>query len=202
MATTLNVNEIYQLPSPPLSPSNKCPSEVSPSYECSSDIDPSDACSDEAFFEQFLNSEQFIYSEEDIKRIESIINSPVEYPFHLSKEEMLRNKYMNRMDEGVEMNGEIDAVQLRVYETGKDYYEDFMVHPMFLSLHSYQFFKLFEEIKEENEQDGVIEIEVPDLKAFSFVLYFIYTGDNDKFNEIAEFNKTFYKGVVENIKYL
>eukprot|EP00833_Pecoramyces_ruminatium_P015537 jgi/Orpsp1_1/1189569/evm.model.d7180000072942.1 len=138
------------------------------------------------------------------------------------------------MNVGVEMDGEIipysyaieklhsigdmilhqktkDAVQLRVYETGKDFFHDYWVHPMFLTLQSFKFFKLFEEIMEDNEQEqeqeqeqekDIIEIEVPNLQAFDFVLYFIYTGDNEKFNEIAETDSSFYKGIEEDIEYL
>eukprot|EP00833_Pecoramyces_ruminatium_P013798 jgi/Orpsp1_1/1187830/evm.model.d7180000060435.1 len=128
------------------------------------------------------------------------------------------------IEQGVEINGEIvpyayaieklhsigskvinkktmDAIPLRVYETGKDEYDEFWVQPMFLSLHSYQFFKLFEEVKE-NKDQGVIEIEVPSLKAFAFVLYYIYTGDNTKLFEIAKLNETICKGIMENIERL
>eukprot|EP00833_Pecoramyces_ruminatium_P015744 jgi/Orpsp1_1/1189776/evm.model.d7180000074393.1 len=135
------------------------------------------------------------------------------------------------MNVGVEMEGEIipysdaieklhrigsevyhqkteDAVQLRVYETGrrKDIFQDFWVHPVFLSLQSFKFFKLFEEAeedyheqKQEQEQD-IFEIEVPNLKAFDFLLYFIYTGDRAKFNEIKETDPNFYKGIEEDIE--
>eukprot|EP00833_Pecoramyces_ruminatium_P000153 jgi/Orpsp1_1/1174185/evm.model.c7180000049192.1 len=201
MASTLN--EIYaQLPSPPLSPNKLC-----------------------VGIDQCLY-DQFIYSEEELNKKEEslMMNSPVECPVQLSKDEILRNKFIGMMDEGVEMNGQMvefayaieklhsignkvinkktkDAVPLRVFETGKDIYQEYWVHPMFLSLHSYQFFKLFEEIKENNEQ-GVIEIEVPSLKAFAFVLYYIYTGDNAKFNEVAKLDQTYFKGVLENIECL
>eukprot|EP00833_Pecoramyces_ruminatium_P002553 jgi/Orpsp1_1/1176585/evm.model.c7180000058196.1 len=83
----------------------------------------------------------------------------------------------------------------------KRFFEDFWVHPMYLSLQSYQFFKLFEEVKNNNEQ-GIIEIEVPSLKTFAFILYWIYTGDKTKLFDIAKLDELFCKGIMENIQYL
>ncbi|KAG4090686.1 hypothetical protein H8356DRAFT_1430964 [Neocallimastix lanati (nom. inval.)] len=202
MSATLN--EVYaQLPSPPLSPKNNL-------------------YIDECLYEQF------IYSDEELKQIESILSSPVqsliECPVQLSKDDILRNKYISMMEEGVEVNGELtpylyvikklhsignnvinkktkDAIPLRVYETGTDKYQEFWVHPMFLSLQSFQFFKLFEEIKENNEE-GIIEIEIPSLKSFAIVLYYLYTGDKSKLFKIAKIDESLCKGIMENIECL
>ncbi|KAG4102754.1 hypothetical protein H8356DRAFT_1649815 [Neocallimastix lanati (nom. inval.)] len=202
MSTSLNeVNA--QLPSPPLSPNNTL-------------------CFDECLFEKF------IYTDEELKKIEELLsspeNSPIECPVQLSKNDILRNKYVNKIEEGVEVNGDIvpyvyaieklhsigkrvinkktkDAVPLRVFETGTDKYQEFWVHPMFLSLQSFQFFKLFEEI-EENHEEGVIEIEIPSLKSFAIVLYYLYTGEKSKVYEIAKLDESLCKGIMENIECL
>jgi len=186
------------LPSPPLSPFHSC---------------------------EILCNEMGIESK-DLK-IETTMGSPVEYSIELdikqAQEELMRNKYMNMMEEGVQLNGELipylyfvqklhslgnkvinkktkDAVPLRVYETGKDTYQEFWVHPIYLTLQSYQFFKYFEEVKANNEQ--VLEIEVPSLKTFAVVLYWIYTGDKSKVLEIAKIDDTLCKGIMENIQCL
>ncbi|KAG4090680.1 hypothetical protein H8356DRAFT_1052812 [Neocallimastix lanati (nom. inval.)] len=202
MSTTLN--EIYaQLPSPPLSPNNEL-------------------CFSECLFDQF------IYTDEELKNIGANLNSeaesPVESPVELSKDDILRNKYVSLMEDGVEINEEIvpylyaieklhsignivinkktkDAIPLRVFETGTDKYQEFWVHPMFLSLQSFQFFKLFEEVKENNEQ-GVIEIEIPSLKSFAIVLYYLYTGDKAKLLKVAKMEESLCKGIMENIECL
>jgi len=152
----------------------------------------------------------------------------------MTKDECLRNKYLRMIEEGVEINGEMtpylyaierlhsiggqvinkktsDAVPLRVYNTGKDdAFEEFWVHPLFLSLQSFQFFKLFEEIRNSGsskegspeQQEEVIEIEVPSLRSFAFVLYYLYTGNNAKLFEIAKLDESFCKGIMENIECL
>ncbi|KAG4102756.1 hypothetical protein H8356DRAFT_983751 [Neocallimastix lanati (nom. inval.)] len=197
---TATLNEIYaQLPSPPLSPNNKL-------------------CLDECLYQQY------IYSDEELRTIETFLSSPVESPVQLSKDDILRNKYINIMEEGVEVNGDIvpyiyaieklhsignnvinkktkDAVPLRVFETGTEKYQEFWVHPMFLTLQSFQFFKLFEEINE-NHEEGIIEIEIPSLKSFAIVLYYLYTGDKNKVFEIARLDENLCKGIMENIECL
>jgi len=201
---SLSLDEVFnQLPSPPLTPTNKL-------------------CFDEGLFDQF------IYSDEELKKIEVLLNSkvesPIECPAQLSKDDILRNKYVSMMEDGVEINGEIipylyaieklhsignnvinkktkDAIPLRVFETGTDKYQEFWVHPMFLSLQSFQFFKLCEEIKENNEQ-GVIEIEIPSLKSFAIVLYYLYTGDKAKLLKVAKMEESLCKGIMENIECL
>lgn len=75
MASTLN--EINTLPSPPLSPSKEFKY-----MEHQSNSNQPDLNIDVNFFEQFLNSEQFIYSEEEIKKLQLLINSPIEFPFY------------------------------------------------------------------------------------------------------------------------
>ncbi|KAL6611881.1 hypothetical protein LY90DRAFT_636484 [Neocallimastix californiae] len=101
------------------------------------------------------------------------------------------------IEEGAEVNGELtpylyvieklhsignyiinkktnDTVPLRVYET---------------------------EIKENNEE-GIIEIEIPSLKSFAVVLYYLYTGDKSKLFEIAIIDENLCKGIMENIECL
>ena len=193
-------NEVYaQFPSPPLSPNNSL-------------------YLDECLYQQF------IYSDEELKTIETILSSPVKSPVQLSKNDILRKKYINMMEEGVEINGEMtpylyiieklhsignnvinkktkDVVSLRVFETGTEKYQEFWVHPMFLTLQSFQFFKLFEEINE-NHEEGIIEIEIPSLKSFAIVLYYLYTGDKNKVFEIARLDENLCKGIMENIECL
>ncbi|KAG4102760.1 hypothetical protein H8356DRAFT_1649821 [Neocallimastix lanati (nom. inval.)] len=204
------LNETYsQLPSPPLSPA-------------SLPISTSLFCNKEAELE--YDDDDFDFTEKEIDYLESILGFPIERPEMQTKEEILRSKFMNMMEDGVEINGEMtpysyaieklhniggkvinkktmDAVQFRVYETGTEKYQEFWVHPIFLSLQSFQFFKLFEEVKENNEQ-GTIEIEVPYLDSFAFVLYWLYTGDNSKLLEIAKLDENFCKGIMENIELL
>jgi len=199
------IDTYVHLPSPPLSPFRNC---------------------DVGLIESLCND--IGIQTKDLKAIESVLNSPVEYTIDLDiepkEEDPVRTRYLKMMEEGVQVNEEYvpylyfvqklhsignnvinkqtkDAVPLRVYETGKDTYQDFWVHPMFLTLQSYQFFKLFEEIKENNEQ-GLIEIEVPSLKTFPVVLYWIYTGDMAKLLEIAKLDETLCKGIKENIECL
>ncbi|ORX79119.1 hypothetical protein BCR32DRAFT_328254 [Anaeromyces robustus] len=194
------IDAYVHLPSPPLSPFRNCDNLL-------------DICSE-------------LENQTKELKYENVIGSPIEYTITLEKsqDEILRNKFLNNMDEGVKVNDEMvpypyfiqklhsignsvinkktkDAVPLRVYETGKDIYQEFWVHPMFLSLQSYQFFKLFEEVKKNNEQ-GVIEIEVPSLRAFPIVLYWIYTGDLTKLLELAKLDESLCKGIMENIECL
>lgn len=74
------------------------------------------------------------------------------------------------------------TIKLRVYEIAKseenasEAYQEFWVHPLFLSLQSFELFKLFEDLKTEKEED-VVEIEVPSLDTFANLLKWIYTGD-------------------------
>jgi len=71
---------------------------------------------------------------------------------------------------------------------------------MILSLQSFQFFKLFKDIK--NIEEKIIEIEVPSLDTFAVVLYCIYTGDNSKVLEIGKLNETLCQGIIKNIQCL
>ncbi|KAL6611883.1 hypothetical protein LY90DRAFT_708615 [Neocallimastix californiae] len=208
MATTLS--EVYsQLPSPPLSPA-------------SLPLSTTFYCNEEAELE--YDDDEFDFTEKEVEYLESILGFPIDSPDEQSEEEILRSKFMNIIEDGVEINGEMvpysyaieklhnignnvinkktkDAIPLRVYEVGTEKFQEFWVHPMFLSLQSFQFFKLFEEAKENNEQ-GIIEIEVPYLDSFAYVLYWLYTGDNSKFLEIAKLDESFCKGIMENIKLL
>jgi hypothetical protein len=192
------VDTYAQLPSPPLSPFRNCENVLNEQLFCGD-----------------LNIDT-----KDLKAIENILNSPVELE---EPKDDLRVKFINMIEEGVQVNGEIvpysyfvqklhtlgntvinkqtkDALPLRVYECGKDTFQDFWVHPMFLSLQSFQFYKLFEEVKKNNEQ-GIIEIEVPSLKAFPYVLYWIYTGDISKILEVSKFDETLCQGIMETIQY-
>ena len=195
MAYTLN--DIYsQIPSPPHSPFSE--------------------------FIDFEKNEPYI-CEQKLEKL-PIALSPMESPITISEDEILRRKFIDMIEEGIQINDEMtpyqyaieklhsigktvinkktkDAVPLRVYEKGKDSYEDFWVHPIFLSLQSFQFFKLFEEIQNNKEQ-GIIEIEVPSLKTFAFVLYWIYTGDISKILEIGKLDSSYCKGIMENIECL
>ncbi|KAG4100510.1 hypothetical protein H8356DRAFT_1659585 [Neocallimastix lanati (nom. inval.)] len=187
-----------QLPSPPLSPYKKN--------------------------DKTIDIENFNCTDKVLKNVKNALGSPVEYTIEISKNEILRSKYMKIMEEGIEINNEMtpypyviqklhsigsriinkktkDAVPLRVYETGKDCFEEFWVHPFYLSLQSFQFYKLFEEIRNNNEQ-GIIEIEVPSLKTFALVLYFLYTGDISKVLEVGKLDENLCKGIIENINCL
>ncbi|KAG4090678.1 hypothetical protein H8356DRAFT_1712056 [Neocallimastix lanati (nom. inval.)] len=137
----------------------------------------------------------------------------------LTQDDILRKEFLRMMEEGIDINGEIipcsyfieklhsignsimnkkteDAVPLRVYEYGNNTYEEFWVHPMFLTLQSFQFFKLFNEIDESNEQ-GDIEINVPSLNSFVYVLHYLYTGDSTEIIDMAEADETLYKEIME-----
>ncbi|ORX61109.1 hypothetical protein BCR36DRAFT_579166 [Piromyces finnis] len=198
------VDTYVHLPSPPLSPFRSCENGLIESFIC--------------------NDMGIQYK--DLKMMENVINSPIEYAntFVEPKQDELRTKFMNMKEEGVQVNGELvpysyfvqklhslgnnvinkqtkDAVPLRVYESGKETFQDFWVHPIFLSLQSFQFYKLFEEIKKNNEQ-GIIEIEVPSLNAFPIVLYWIYTGNMTKLLEVAKINNSLCKGIIVTIQYL
>jgi len=199
MSYTLNNSAIsFQLPSPPSSPNKE--------------------------FDNSIKVEKFICNDKYLENVKTILGSPVENTIEISNYDILRSKFMNIIDEGVEINNEIvpypyviqklhsignrminkktkDAIPLRVYETGKDCYEDFWVHPMFLSLQSFQFFKLFEEIQNEKEE-GIIEIEIPSLKSFAIVLYLLYTGNISKILEICKMDESICKGIIENIQCL
>ncbi|KAL6590683.1 hypothetical protein U3516DRAFT_919967 [Neocallimastix sp. 'constans'] len=129
--------------------------------------------------------------EEGIEDSES--GEKIPYPYIIKKLHSIGKCVINKKTK--------DALPLRVYEAGKEIYEDFWVHPIFLSSQSYQFFKLFEEVKTKQEQ-GIIEIEVPSIKAFAFVLYYMYTGDLSKLLEIAKLDESYCKGIMESIQYL
>jgi len=184
------------LPSPPLSPFRNCDNDL--------EIEPV-VCE---------------IQENDLK---DTLISPVENTTN-DQEDTLRIQYKNMIEEGIKANEEIipyqyyihklhnigskiinkrtkDAIPLRVYETEKEEYQDFWVHPMILSLQSYQFYKLFEEVKN-NKEEGIIEIEVPSLKTFAVILYWIYTGDSSKLLEIAKLDESLCKGIMENIQCL
>ncbi|KAG4092285.1 hypothetical protein H8356DRAFT_1703851 [Neocallimastix lanati (nom. inval.)] len=186
------------LPSPPLSPSRHCDRNL--------EIEPL-ICN---------------IQEKDIKG-EDTLCSPIESTNIISEEDVLRISFMNIIDQGIKINDEIvpyqyyiqklhkignkvinkrtkDALPLRVYETGTENYKEFWVHPMILSLQSFQFFKLFKEIK--NNKEEIIEIEVPSLDAFAVVLYYIYTGDNSKILEIGKLDGTLCQGIINNIQSL
>ncbi|KAG4090696.1 hypothetical protein H8356DRAFT_1712079 [Neocallimastix lanati (nom. inval.)] len=207
--TTLN-NTYSQLPSPPLSPALF---PISTAFYCNKEYN----------FE-YDDDDEFDFTEREIEYIESILGFPFENLDKQNKEEIMRTKFMNMMGDGVKINDKMtpysyvievlhkigysvinkktkDAVQLRVYEKGTDKFLEFWVHPIFLSLHSFQFFKLFEEVKENNEQN-TLEIEVPYLESFAFILYWIYTGDNSKLLETAKLDEHFCKGTMENIELL
>jgi len=198
------IDTYAHLPSPPLSPFRNCVNGVG---------------------EQFLCNNMGI-DNKDLKVIENILNSPVEYSINLDDEskDELRTKFNAMKEEGVQINDEIvpfsyfvqklhtlgntvinkqtkDALPLRVYESGKETYQDFWVHPVFLSLQSFQFFKLFEEVKKNNEQ-GIIEIEVPSLRAFPVVLYWIYSGDYAKLLDVARLDESLCQDIMETIQYL
>jgi len=196
--TSKNSTISFQLPSPPSSPNKK--------------------------FDNSIRAEKFICNDKYLENVKTILGSPVENTIEISNYDILRSKFKNIIDEGVEINNEIvpypyviqklqsignrvinkktkDAIPLRVYETGKDCYEDFWVHPMFLSLQSFQFFKLFEEIQNEKEE-GIIEIEIPSLKSFAIVLYLLYTGNISKVLEIGKMDESICKGIIENIQCL
>ena len=193
------VDTYAQLPSPPLSPFRNCENVLNEQLFCGD-----------------LNIDT-----KDLKAIENILNSPVELE---EPKDDLRVKFINMIEEGVQVNGEIvpysyfvqklhtlgntvinkqtkDALPLRVYESGKETYQDFWVHPVFLSLQSFQFFKLFEEVKKNNEQ-GIIEIEVPSLRAFPVVLYWIYSGDYAKLLDVARLDESLCQDIMETIQYL
>ncbi|KAG4089790.1 hypothetical protein H8356DRAFT_1366744 [Neocallimastix lanati (nom. inval.)] len=150
--------------------------------------------------------------------------SSIETFMEINQDNCLRNKFMDMIEEGIQINGEItpygyvlhklycignkiinkgtkDAVPLRVYEIGKDDFKDFWVHPIYLSLQSFQFFKLFNDINVDNKK-GIIEIEVPSLTTFSIILYWLYTGNQDKVLEFGKLDETLCKGIIENIQYL
>jgi len=192
------VESYGNLPSPPLSPFRHCDGNL--------EIEPL-ICD---------------IQEKDNKGEETLC-SPVENTNIISEEDVLRMSFMNIIDEGIKINDELvpyqyyiqkihkignkvinkrtkDAVPLRVYETGTENYKDFWVHPMILSLQSFQFFKLFKDIK--NIEEKIIEIEVPSLDTFAVVLYCIYTGDNSKVLEIGKLNETLCQGIIKNIQCL
>jgi len=174
------------------------------------------------------NIENYKSNENENKKLKinkNLLATPEEKHIQIDKNEILRKKYFNIMKEGIEINDEMipylyaieklhsignsiinkrtkDAIQFRVYETGKDTFQEFWVHPMFLSLQSFQFFKLFEEIKNNNEEEEIIEIEVPSLNTFPVILYWLYTGNESKLLEIAKLDETLCKGIMENIQFL
>ncbi|KAG4090695.1 hypothetical protein H8356DRAFT_1052847 [Neocallimastix lanati (nom. inval.)] len=230
MYSTINEVDTSFLPSPPLSPVSESftqlPTPESPLLPLFSNL----PCNDETEAAEFDlkydddDNDEFDFTEREIEYLESFLGFPIERPGNPSKEEILRNKYENMTEEGVEFNGEIapysyvidilhsiglnvinkktnDAVKLCVYEIGTNYLKEFWVHPIFLSLQSFQFFKLFEENKENNEQE-VLEIEVPSIKAFTIILYWLYTGDNSKILEIAKVDEELFKGIMEIIELL
>lgn len=105
-----------------------------------------------------------------------------------------------------------DAVLLKVYEINEQQQQEeeeekflsFWVHPLYLSLQSYQFFKLFEEINSEGEESGdksEIEIEVPSLQTFPSILHYLYTGKTTSLVNVAKMDENLCKGIIENIKY-
>jgi len=229
MASTEDVCD--QLPSPPLSPSNLCKDTIT---NVENDLNNKEyefvknnyklSSYDEIFFEKFLNSERFIYSNEELMKIQALISCPIQNQHQSSREDILRNKYMNIMKNGIEIKGEMisyseaiknlhnngssifnkktdDAVILHAYESENLIFQKFWVHPLYLSLQSFPFFKLFEEIKEDNIQ-GIIEIEVSSLKAFNALLYYLYTGSKIEILESLKLDKTYYKGIMEMLIYL
>ncbi|KAG4089789.1 hypothetical protein H8356DRAFT_1314377 [Neocallimastix lanati (nom. inval.)] len=156
--------------------------------------------------------------------IETILGTPEETHIEIDKDEILRRKFINIIEEGIQNDDEItpygyfiqklydignkiinkrtkDAIPLRVYQIGNDSFQEFWVHPVYLSLQSFQFYKLFDEVSR-NKEDGVIEIEVPSLETFPVILYWLYTGDQDKVLEIGKVDETLCKGIMDNIQYL
>ena len=186
------------LPSPPLSPFSNCDDGLEiETFECS-------------------------MQEKEIKD-ETTLRSPNENPI-INEKEILRISFMKMIEEGIKADGVIipyqyyiqklhkignkiinkkskDAVPLRIFEKGTENYQEFWVHPMILSLQSFQFFKLFNSLKNKNEGE-IIEIEVPSLKTFAIILYYIYTGDSSKVLEIAKLEELLCKGIIDNIHYL
>jgi hypothetical protein len=218
-----NFEEVFvQLPSPPLSPSKLCNERLSRDEYGLSMEEYKDKFNNnndnELFFEEFLNSERFDYSDEELLKIEALIGCPIENQYQPSREEILRKKFTNILKNGVEINGKIDtysksieklhnigssvfnkktenAVILRVYEDGNNRIQEFWVHPVFLSLQSFPFFKLFETIKENNVQ-GTIEIKVSSLKIFTYVLYYLYTGIKTDILELSKSDENFYRAIL------
>jgi len=165
MVFTLNEVNTQYLPSPPLSPVNDHFTQLpSPESFPSSSLFPLLPYNNET--ETEIDNEEFDFTEREIEYIEEFLGFSIERPGNPTKEEILRSKFKNMMEEGVEINGEItpyfyaleklhnigknifnkktkDTVQLCVYETDSDSIQEFWVHPLFLSLQSFQFFKLF-----------------------------------------------------------
>ncbi|ORY14112.1 hypothetical protein LY90DRAFT_518092 [Neocallimastix californiae] len=216
---------LTQLPSPPLSPSKLCKEvdEVN-LYNNKFDFYNDEASENERFFEEFLNSEKFIYSDDELMKIEALIGCPIKNQYQPSREDILRNKYMDILKNGIEINGEMksyseavetlhrvgstifnkrtdDAVILHVFESGNNHFQEFRIHPKYLSLQSFTFFRLFEEIKE-NNIGGIIEIEVSSLKIFSSVLYYLYTGIKTEIFERSKSNEFNYNNFMEMLTYL
>jgi len=152
------------------------------------------------------------------------IGTPEEIHIEIDREDILRNKFIDIMEEGIQIKDKMisydyfiqnlhrvggkiinkktkDAILLRVYEIGNDNFQEFWVHPMYLSLQSFQFFKLFDEGNCNNE-NGIIEIEVPSLETFPLILYWLYTGNQDKVLEIGKLDETLCNGIMDNILYL
>jgi len=112
MASTEDVCD--QLPSPPLSPSNLCKDTIT---NVENDLNNKEyefvknnyklSSYDEIFFEKFLNSERFIYSNEELMKIQALISCPIQNQHQSSREDILRNKYMNIMKNGIEIKGEM-----------------------------------------------------------------------------------------------
>ncbi|KAL6591107.1 hypothetical protein U3516DRAFT_805739 [Neocallimastix sp. 'constans'] len=178
MINILTLTESFsQLPSPPISPNNHHNIFKSKNVECS-DKQPIENSTMNKFMDVINNGIQ-------------INDEMTPYPYIIKKLHSLGNHFINKKT--------TDAIQLRVYEIGKENYKDFWVHPLYLSLQSYQFFKLFEEIKNDKEEDTIIEIEIPSLNTFPVILYWIYTGNLNKLLEIAKLDKFLCEGIIKNI---
>ncbi|KAG4102752.1 hypothetical protein H8356DRAFT_1649809 [Neocallimastix lanati (nom. inval.)] len=191
MAITLN-EEIAQLPSPPMSPHDKYNKEYTlESYNNQEGElkDIIDTTSGELTQDDNLR-EEFIYMMEEGIQIN---NEVIPCPYFIEKLHRIGKSIINKKTE--------DAVPLYVYGNEENIYGEFWVHPMFLSLQSFQFFKIFQKIKESDEQD-IFEIKVPSLNTFSYVIYYLYTGDTTKILEIAKNDEIFYKGIMENFECL